>query len=94
MSKTTCESCNDIRLVRLFRSPYEYLQCIGYIKELIAGGGFELAEGNCSLDEVKDNNGCWADDIIYHVIRCKECGQVFSCCCNTYRGGGGFKKGR
>lgn len=88
-----CENCGNIKTVKFFSSPYEYLQCVEYIKSLISNGNFELREGNCSLDEVKDKNGCWADDIIYHVIKCKKCGQKFSCCCNTYRGGGGFKKG-
>lgn len=90
---STCESCENIGLIKLFDSPYEYLKCIEYIKGLIADGGFELVEGNCSLNEVK-KDGQWADDIIYHVIRCKKCGREFSCCCNTYRGGGGFMKGR
>lgn len=90
---STCDNCSDIGLVKLFRSPSEYLKCIGYIKELIADGGFELIEGSCALDEVKDKNGCWADDIIYHVVKCRKCGQVYSCRCNTYRGGGGFGKG-
>lgn len=91
---STCDNCGEIRLVKLFRSPYEYLQCIKYIKALIADGRFEFVEGNCPLDEVKDKDGCWADDIIYHVIKCRTCGQVYSCCCNTYRGGGSFEKGR
>ena len=88
-----CENCGDIKLIKLFRSPYEYLQCVEYIKELISDGGFDLVEGNCPLDNVKNTNG-WADDIIYHVIRCRKCGQVYSCCVNTYRGGGAFQKGR
>lgn len=90
---STCDNCGNIRLVKLFRSPYEYLQCVEYIKGLIADGGFELIEGNCPLDKVKDEDG-WADDVIYHAIKCKKCGQVYSCCCNTYRGGGSFMKGR
>lgn len=89
-----CENCENIRLVKLFNSPYEYLQCVEYIKSLISNGGFELIEGNCPLDRVKDENGYWADDIIYHVIGCEKCGQVYSCCVNTYRGGGAFRKGR
>ncbi|MGN0669783.1 MAG: hypothetical protein ACI4JZ_04465 [Oscillospiraceae bacterium] len=89
-----CENCGEIRLVELFQSAYEYLQCIDYIKALIENGGFELVEGNCALNEVKDENGQWADDIIYHLIRCKKCGKEYSCCCNTYRGGGGFLAGR
>lgn len=88
-----CENCENIRLIKLFRSPYEYLQCVEYIKDLLSDG-FELVEGNCPLDEVRDENGHWADDIIYHVIKCEKCGQVFSCCVNTYRGGGAFQKGR
>lgn len=89
-----CDNCSDIGLIKLFRSPYEYLQCVEYIKALIAEGGFELVTGNCPLDEVKDKDGCWADDIIYHVIRCKKCGQIYSCSVNTYRDGGAFQKGR
>ena len=89
-----CERCSEIRLVSLFRSPREYLQTVEYIKQLIASGDFSLVSGNCPLDEVKDKDGQWADDIIYHLIRCETCGQEFSCCVNTYRGGGGFAKGK
>ena len=28
-----------------------------------------------------------------HMVRCKHCGQVFTCVVNTYRGSGSFKKG-
>lgn len=91
---STCECCGNIKLIKLFASPYEYLQCVEYIKTLISDGGFELIDGNCPLDGVMNENNCWADDIIYHVIKCKKCGQEFSCCCNTYRGGGSFKRGR
>ncbi len=70
------------------------MQTVEYIKQLIAGGGFTLVSGNCPLDEVKKANGKFADDIIYHLICCNKCGQVFSCCVNTYRGGGSFSKGR
>lgn len=89
-----CEKCSDIKLVKLFRSPMEYTQTVEYIKALIASGDFTLVSGNCPLDGVKDTDGHWADDIIYHLIRCENCGQEFSCCCNTYRGGGSFGKGR
>ena len=89
-----CENCENIRLVKLFKSPREYRRCVEYIKSLVDGGGFELVEGSCPLDKAEDENGCWADDIICHVIRCGKCGQVFSCRVNTYRGGGSFAKGR
>ena len=29
-----------------------------------------------------------------HMVRCKHCGQVFTCVVNTYRGSGSFKKGK
>ena len=70
------------------------MQTVEYIKGLISSGDFSLVSGNCPIDEVKDENGKFADDIIYHLIRCETCGQEFSCCVNTYRGGGSFSKGR
>lgn len=89
-----CENCENIRLVKQFNSPDEYLQCVEYIKGLIDDGGFELIEGDCPLDKVINKEGHWADDIICHVVRCGKCKQTFSCRVNTYRGGGAFSKGR
>ncbi len=30
----------------------------------------------------------------FSAPKCKKCGKEYSCCCNTYRGGGGFLAGR
>ncbi|MCL1874807.1 MAG: hypothetical protein FWF87_00945 [Synergistaceae bacterium] len=61
------------------------------MQQLVASGDFELAPGSRPIDRIRDENGCWIDDIICHRIRCKKCGQQFSCVVNTYRGGGSFR---
>lgn len=40
-------------------------------------GGFEFELKDCDIGKVQDENGHWSDDVISHVIRCKNCGQ---CC--------------
>lgn len=47
----------------------EYTQTVEYIKALIASGDFTLVSGNCPLDEVKDADGHWADDISFNSLR-------------------------
>ena len=89
-----CGACGDIILRKEFYSPRDYLNCLNYIRELVDSGGFVLEPGACDLDKINDENGCWVDDIIAHVIHCKACGQAFTCFCDTYHGGGGFRKGR
>ena len=61
--------------------------CFGYNFELMA------EESTCPLEEVKTEDG-WADEIMAHMIRCKHCGQIFTCVVNTWRGSGHFKKGK
>ena len=89
-----CETCQDIILQKKFYSPRDYLNCLRYLGKLVDSGAFILESATCELDKVKEKNGCWADDIIAHVIRCKACGQAFTCSCDTYHGNGGFRKGR
>lgn len=89
-----CPICQKIPLRPSFRTPADYLACLEQLRELVGSGAFALEEASCPLDEVRDGQGRWADDIICHVVRCRGCGQCFSCVCNTYRGGGGFRKGR
>ena len=50
-------------------------------------------ESTCPLEKVKTEDG-WADEIMAHMIRCKHCGQIFTCVVNTWRGSGHFKKGK
>jgi predicted phosphodiesterase len=87
-----CDYCSHVKEVKIFRTPKEYGQTIEYIKGLIEKEKFIFVEGNCDIEEHK-KNGCWVDDIIYHVIKCPKCDQIFSCAVNTYRGDGSFKKG-
>ena len=80
---------------RKFDAPKDYLACIAYIQQLVEQGEFELIaeESTCPLEKVKNEDG-WADEIMAHMIRCKHCGQIFTCVVNTWRGSGHFKKGK
>ncbi len=89
-----CDNCNDIILRDSFYNPKQYLNCLEYIQELLNTGDFVLVEKSCDLDKVQDEKGCWIDDIIGHVIRCKKCGKHFTCSIDTYHGRGSFRKGR
>ncbi len=89
-----CEHCRNIQTWRKFDAPKDYLACIAYIQQLVSEGEFELMqeESTCPLEKVKTEDG-WADEIMAHMIRCKHCGQIFTCVVNTWRGSGHFKKG-
>ena len=50
-------------------------------------------ESTCPLEKVKTEDG-WADEIMAHMIRCKHCGQIFTCVVNTWRGSEHFRKGK
>lgn len=88
-----CDYCNNINLVENFYTPLQYEQTTEYIQELINNKGYILVDGNCEIGKHK-KDGKWVDDIIYHTIKCPNCGQIFSCVANTYRGSGGFQKGQ
>ena len=83
------------RLILTEFSPKDYLACIAYIQQLVEKNEFAFIaeESTCSLERVKTEDG-WADEIMVHMIRCKHCGQPFTCVVNTYRGSGHFKKGK
>ena len=91
----TCEHYRNIQTWRKFDAPKDYLACIAYIQQLVSEGEFELMqeESTCPLEKVKTEDG-WADEIMAHMIRCKHCGQIFTCVVNTWRGSGHFKKGK
>ena len=84
-----CEHCRNIQTWRKFDAPKDYLACIAYIQQLVEQGEFELIaeESTCPLEKVKTEDG-WADEIMAHMIRCKHCGQIFTCVVNTWRGSG------
>ena len=88
-----CDYCSKINFVERFSSPKDYEKTIEYIMELVEKEGFIFVEGTCPLGEHR-KDGCFIDDIIYHVIKCPKCEQEFTCIVNTYRGGGSFSKGK
>lgn len=85
-----CDNCKDIILRNNFYSPRDYFNCLAYIKSLLETGKFTLIEASCPIDYVKNDNGVWYSDIIFHTIQCKKCKKTFNCYCNTYRGSGSF----
>ena len=90
-----CDYCRTIQIWRKFDAPRDYLACIAYIRQLVVEGGFELLmeESTCPLEKVKTEDG-WADEIMVRTLRCRHCGQIFTCVVNTWRGSGHFKKGK
>ena len=72
-----CEYCSAVELNDCIHSADAYEKAIEYIKCLIEKQHFILIEGNCEIGHHKNSNGCWVDDIIYHVIQCPLCGQEY-----------------
>lgn len=89
-----CERCEKVKLREAFSTPKAYLDCLAYIQFLVDSGSFQFEFKSCDTDKVKDENGCWANDVIRHIIKCKNCGQCFACTALTYRGSGSFRKGK
>ncbi len=85
-----CDNCKDIVVRDHFYSARDYLDCLNYIHSLVKQEKYEIINQTCSLDKVTSANGSWINDIITHEIKCKACGQVFTCFCDTYHGSGGF----
>ena len=89
-----CSVCDKVELREDFPTPEAYLECLDYIQKLIDSGNFELESQTCDPDKVLDADGYFVEDIICHTIKCKCCGQAYSCGMNTYHGSGRFRKGR
>lgn len=85
-----CDNCKDIILREHFYSPRDYFNCLAYIKSLIKEDKFTLIQATCPIDNVKDEDGVWYSDIIFHTIQCNKCKQSFECFADTYHGGGSF----
>lgn len=89
-----CDYCNNICLIDHFDTPRDYLKCLEYIKGLVDHGLFIIDSQTCPIDKVENDNGCWSDDIITHIIVCRKCGSAYTCICDTYHGKGEFREGR
>lgn len=89
-----CKSCEKVKTINFFSTPNDYLVCLHDIQSLVDSGDFLFESKDCDIDKVKDKDGFWIDDVISHVIRCKNCGQCFTCTAITYSGRGSFRRGR
>ena len=87
-----CYNCKTIQTVKQIKSAEEYLAILEDMKALVARGKYELFACSHPIDAVKNENGFWVDDGIWHTIKCKECGTFFTCSVDTYHGRGSFEK--
>lgn len=82
-----CDTCKTIKVGRL-KTPNAYLATLLHLKELITHDHYEMLAGDYPIDAVQDENGCWVDDAIVHLVMCKKCGALIYCACDTYHGKG------
>lgn len=92
-SNKMCYDCQSIATVRCIGpNEYMYTAILEYVKALLATGNYEIVACNHPVDEVKDKDGYWVDDGIWHTIQCKQCGTRFVCSCDTYHMRGHFRR--
>ena len=82
-----CDICKNVKVGK-FEDPEEYLEILSYLKEMIANDNYEMLASDYPIDAVQDENGCWVDDVISHIVKCKKCGAHIDCYCDTYHGFG------
>lgn len=92
VQKPDCLVCSQLEALKI-RTPDDLIACIDMIKDLIANGEFERISSNFELEHPKTPEGWWQDDLMYYSIRCRVCGQAYSCVCDTFHGSGRFGKG-
>lgn len=92
---SVCEICEKVKTVdHFYPAPKAYFDCLRYIQALVDSGDFEFEFKDCDTDKVKDENEHWINDVMRHVIKCKNCGQYFTCFADTYHGDGYFRIGK
>lgn len=82
-----CDVCRNVKVGKL-ENQEEYLETLSYLKEMIANDNYEMFASDYPIDAVQDENGCWVDDVIVHTVKCKKCGALIYCYCDTYHGKG------
>ena len=87
-----CDRCRKIKTVKQIKSEEEYLTILEGIKKLLSNEKYDMVANNCPIDVVKTEDGYWADDGIWHTIKCKDCGAFFTCSVDTYHGFGSFRR--
>ena len=88
-----CDFCSNIYSDYDILSPEQYEQTIKQLQDLINQKQLILVKGNCEMDKIREN-GCWAEDVIYHSFQCPACGQRFHCTVDTFHGHGSFVRDR
>ena len=88
-----CDVCRNVKVGK-FETPEEYLDTLSYLKELIANENYEMFASDYPIDAVQYENGCWVDDVIVHMVKCKKCGALIYCYCDTYHGKGNLTIGK
>lgn len=92
-NKSMCYDCKSVATADVIGpSEYMYTATLEYVKALLASGNYEMVAYSHPIDALKDQNGYWVDDLIFHTIECKRCGTRFVCSCDTYHGRGRFTK--
>ena len=81
-----CDKCKSFKCGTFNAS--EYMDILSLLHKKVISDDYQIISGECPIDAVKDENGCWTDDIICHVLRCKRCGARITCACDTYHGNG------
>ena len=82
-----CDTCKNIEVGK-FETPEEYFDTLSHLKKLITNENYEIFASDYPIDAVQDENGCWVDDVILHIVKCKKCGALIYCYCDTYHGKG------
>ncbi len=72
-----CKLCQDMPLYREFTEPQTYLACMAVLRRLLTRGG-SLLLTTCAPDAAQDENNVRTEAIQRHVVRCGQCGQLFT----------------
>lgn len=88
--KKACDRCQTIKMVKSLKTTEEFFAILEELKRLLVSENYEYAGGNHPADTVKN----WPQDGLWHRIKCKHCGTVYTLWYDTFKGKGCFKKGK
>lgn len=88
--KKTCEKCKTIKTVKRLKTSKEFFDKLEELKKLSASDDYECVGDNNPTDTIRH----WPQDGLWHKIRCKKCGALYTVWYDTFRSKGSFKKGK